>query len=226
MNSLAELEVVGVEGGADAVVEVHASRVGEPEIDLHGRRDSVGCAREPPASYPPRMARPAPDPEVARVAAVLKLRFDDLVERLTDRIADEIDLYGSDAVVARAELRRSVADNFTFMLGQMSTSDDPDLGPPRRTGSRRAQEGAPLPELLRAYRLGFAFLLGGAARRGPRRGRRRRAGADRHRRGDPGPRRRLRHRAHRRLPRGRVATAWSPPTGTGRRWSRPSSPAA
>jgi len=27
-----------------------------------------------------------------------------------------------------------------------------------RTGRRRAQEGAPLPELLRAYRLGFAFL--------------------------------------------------------------------
>jgi len=109
-------------------------------------------------SYSPGVARRAPHPEVARVAATLKLRFDDLVERLTARIAEEIDLYGSDAVVARAELRRSVADNFTFMLGAMSTSDDPDLGPPRRTGRRRAQEGAPLPELLRAYRLGFAFL--------------------------------------------------------------------
>jgi hypothetical protein len=109
-------------------------------------------------SYSPGVARRAPHPEVARVAAALKLRFDDLVERLTARIAEEIDLYGSDAVVARTELRRSVADNFTFMLGAMSTSDDPDLGPPRRTGRRRAQEGAPLPELLRAYRLGFAFL--------------------------------------------------------------------
>ena len=109
-------------------------------------------------SYSPGVARRAPHPEVARVAAALELRFDDLVERLTARIAEEIDLYGSDAVVARAELRRSVADNFTFMLGAMSTSDDPDLGPPRRTGRRRAQEGAPLPELLRAYRLGFAFL--------------------------------------------------------------------
>ena len=109
-------------------------------------------------SYSPGVARRAPHPEVARMAAALELRFDDLVERLTARIAEEIDLYGSDAVVARAELRRSVADNFTFMLGAMSTSDDPDLGPPRRTGRRRAQEGAPLPELLRAYRLGFAFL--------------------------------------------------------------------
>jgi hypothetical protein len=111
-----------------------------------------------PDSYPSDVARRAPHPEVARVAAALKLRFDELVDRLTDRIATEIDLYGSDAVVAPAELRRSVADNFTFMLGQMSTSDPPDLGPPRRTGRRRAQEGVPLPELLRAYRLGFAFL--------------------------------------------------------------------
>jgi hypothetical protein len=92
------------------------------------------------------------------MAEALKLRLDELVERLVDRIAAEIDLYGSDAVVAHAELRRSVGDNFTYMLGAMSTSDDPDLGPPRRTGRRRAQEGVPLPELLRAYRLGFAFL--------------------------------------------------------------------
>ncbi len=109
-------------------------------------------------SYPAEMARAVPDPQVARLAAALKLRFDELVDRLTDRIAAEIDLYGAGAVVPRAELRRSVADNFTFMLGQMSTSDDADLGPPRRTGRRRAQEGVPLPELLRAYRLGFAFL--------------------------------------------------------------------
>jgi PucR C-terminal helix-turn-helix domain/GGDEF-like domain len=111
-----------------------------------------------PASYPAGMARAAPHPEVAALAAALKLRFDELVDRLTERIAAEIDLYKSGAVVAPDELRRSVADNFTFMLGAMSTSDAPDLGPPQRTGRRRAQEGVPLPELLRAYRLGFAFL--------------------------------------------------------------------
>jgi PucR-like helix-turn-helix protein/diguanylate cyclase with GGDEF domain len=111
-----------------------------------------------PDSYAADVAQAAPDPEVAGLAAALKLRFDELVDRLTDRIAAEIGLYGAGAVVTRAELRRSVADNFTFMLGQMSTSDEPDLGPPRRTGRRRAQEGVPLPELLRAYRLGFAFL--------------------------------------------------------------------
>src|SRR6185312_6799047 len=95
-------------------------------------------------SYPAGMARAAPHPEVAALAAALKLRFDELVERLVERIAAQIDLYGSEAVVAPVELRRSVGDNFTFMLGAMSTSDDADLGPPRRTGKRRAQEGVPL----------------------------------------------------------------------------------
>ncbi len=109
-------------------------------------------------SYPRPVGRGVPDPEVARLAGLLSRRFDELVDRLTDRIAAEVDLYRSDAVVPRAELRRSVRDNFEFMLGQMSTSDAPDLSAPRLTGRLRAQEGAPLPEVLRAYRLGFAFL--------------------------------------------------------------------
>ena len=117
------------------------------------------------------MGRGAPDPEVARLAGLLGRRFDELVDRLTDRIAAEVDLYRSDAVVPRAELRRSVRDNFEFMLGQMSISDAPDLSAPRLTGRLRAEEGAPLPEVLRAYRLGFAFLweelLGEARRSGP-----------------------------------------------------------
>jgi PucR C-terminal helix-turn-helix domain/GGDEF-like domain len=95
---------------------------------------------------------------VTRLAAALKLRFDDMVDRLTDRIAAEIDLYESESVVARSDLRRSVEDNFAYMLAGMSTSDAPDLGPPRLTGRLRAQQGVPLPELLRAYRLGFTFL--------------------------------------------------------------------
>ena len=104
------------------------------------------------------MSRGAPDPEVARLAGILDGRFDDLVHRLTDRIGAEIDIYRPGAVVEAAELRRSVRDNFEFMLGQISTSDEPDLSAPRHTGRLRAQQGAPLPEVLRAYRLGFAFL--------------------------------------------------------------------
>ena len=117
------------------------------------------------------MGRGAPDPEVARLAGLLVGRFDDLVDRLTDRIGAEIDIYRPGAVVEAAELRRSVRDNFEFMLGQISTSDEPDLSAPRHTGRLRAQQGAPLPEVLRAYRLGFAFLweelLAEATRCGP-----------------------------------------------------------
>jgi hypothetical protein len=100
------------------------------------------------------VGRGAPDLEVARLAGLLTRRFDELVDRLTARIAAEVDLYRYDAVVPRVELRRSVRDNFEFMLGQMSTSDAPDLSAPRSTGRLRAQRGAPLPEVLRAYRLG------------------------------------------------------------------------
>jgi hypothetical protein len=61
-------------------------------------------------------------------------------------------------VVDPADLRRSVHANITCMLGQMSTDQEPDLSVPRHTGRLRAQQGAPLPEVLRAYRLGFGFL--------------------------------------------------------------------
>ena len=104
------------------------------------------------------MGRGAPDPEVARLAGVLALRFEELVDRLADRISAEIEIYRQGAVVDPGELRRSVGDNFRYMLDQMSTSVAPVLTAPRYTGRLRAQQGAPLPEVLRAYRLGFAFL--------------------------------------------------------------------
>ena len=153
------------------------------------------------------MGRAAPDPEVARLAGVLGQRFDELVDRLTERIAAEIDIYRSGRVVTRAELRRSVRDNFEFMLGQMSTSDEPDLSAPRHTGRLRAQQGAPLPEVLRAYRLGFAFLWEELLGRGPTHRAGAVAGAGRHRRDDLVPLRRVRRRAHRGVPGGRGRSA-------------------
>jgi hypothetical protein len=89
----------------------------------------------------------APDPEVARLAGVLALRFEELVDRLADRISAEIEMYRQGAVVDPGELRRSVTDNFRYMLDQMSTSDAPVLTAPRYTGRLWAQQGAPLPDL-------------------------------------------------------------------------------
>lgn len=69
----------------------------------------------------------APDPEVARLAGVLSERIELLVDRLTELIAGEIDIYSSDAVAEQAELHRSVRDNVEYMICVLSTWDDPDL---------------------------------------------------------------------------------------------------
>ena len=133
-------------------------------------------------------------------------------------------MYGSDAVVAPAELRRSVADNFTFMLGAMSASTIPTSGRRGAPAGRRAHEGVPLPELLRAYRLGFAFLweelLAEARATGDSAVR-----ALTDKAAAPVVFRRLRHRAPPRRTGRPSRIASSPPIGTAPRWSRRWSPA-
>jgi hypothetical protein len=91
------------------------------------------------------------------VAGQLARRLDELTELLAERIAGEIDIYRG-TLVDPAELRRSVRHNLTYLVDQLSTMNEPDLSAPRLTGQRRALQQVPLPEVLRAYRLGFAFL--------------------------------------------------------------------
>lgn len=104
------------------------------------------------------MASHPPDPQVARIAVRLSNRLDALSDALVEVIATEIDLYGDGVLVGRDRLQESVMDNLTYMVNQLTTSDEPDLTAPRRTGKERADQTAPLPEVLRAFRLGFAFL--------------------------------------------------------------------
>jgi hypothetical protein len=104
------------------------------------------------------VARRVPDPSVAHLAERLREKLEPLADEIVALIESEIPLYRTGSVVTRAQLRRSVLHNFTYMLGQLSRAEAPDLAPPRRTGHQRAEQGAPLPEVLRAYRLGFAFL--------------------------------------------------------------------
>ena len=104
------------------------------------------------------MPPPTPDPSVAQLATRLLTRLEPLVDELVDRIAKEIEFYRGGSVVGREELRRSVAHNLTYMLSHLVGTDSPDLSAPSETGRRRAEHGAPLPEILHAYRLGFAFL--------------------------------------------------------------------
>jgi hypothetical protein len=98
------------------------------------------------------------DPLVARVAARLLSRAEPLADEIVELIAREISFYRTGSVVDRDGLARSVLHNCTYILGQLASTEPASLTAPRQTGRERAQQGAPLPEILRAYRLGFGFL--------------------------------------------------------------------
>jgi hypothetical protein len=102
----------------------------------------------------PRRALPA---DVAQLAGALTGRLDEVVERLTSTITSDIPSYRA-GVVDTDEVRVAVRSNLTFMIEALRRSGAPDLSAPRQTGLLRGQLGAPLPELLRAYRIGFAEL--------------------------------------------------------------------
>jgi DNA-directed RNA polymerase specialized sigma24 family protein len=114
------------------------------------------------------MSHSIPDRAVARTAAALLCRLDELTEQLVVRINSDIDFYRIGEVVSRAELNRSVGQNLSYILGQLAGTEPRDLSAPRHTGQLRADAGAPLPEVLRAYRLGFAFVWASLLAESPR----------------------------------------------------------
>lgn len=87
-----------------------------------------------------------------------------LADRLTDLIEAENPGYKQAAVVSRRDLRASCRDNIgrvLELLAEVLAGDEP--GPPetataydaaRATGERRAQQGLPLDDVLRSFRLG------------------------------------------------------------------------
>lgn len=82
-----------------------------------------------------------------------------LTEDVFDAACERIDLYRDGDVVPREDLRRSVERNLRGLIGALA---DPtiqyDLKAPSDTGRRRALQGAPLPEVLRVYRIGYGML--------------------------------------------------------------------
>jgi hypothetical protein len=101
--------------------------------------------------------RVSPDPSVARLAAELLDQIDVLTDDLVGHIVAQIDVYRAETLVDQAELKRSLIANMEHILGQLS-GRPLDFEAPKQIGRRRAAQGMPLPEVLRAYRLGFAFL--------------------------------------------------------------------
>ena len=106
-------------------------------------------------------ARTVPGSDAARVALVDAVadRVPALISEHVDTIVRDIEIYRDDDVVPRAELHRSVHHNITYMVAAIrDPSTAGDLAAPCETGRRRAAQGVPLPEVLRAFRTGFIAL--------------------------------------------------------------------
>lgn len=97
-------------------------------------------------------------PEVAAIAEAVAARLPDLVERVVRRVLAEFEFYGRGDVVSGDDLRASVRGNLASLVGQLTTDQPPDLSPARATGRQRASQGAPLADILHAYRIGFTEL--------------------------------------------------------------------
>ena len=105
------------------------------------------------------MSDPAsPDTVLADIAASLRGRRDSVVDAMADLIVREIEFYRS-AVVSRDDLLKGLRGSVDFLLAHLTTPavQAADVRVPSATGRRRALQGAPLPEVLRVYRLSFAY---------------------------------------------------------------------
>lgn len=85
-------------------------------------------------------------------------RLPTLIEEHVSYMLREIDVYRGD-VVTRDDVRRSVEHNMRFLIAAMRDPAAPrDFAAPLETGRRRARQGVPLPEVLRAYRTGMTAM--------------------------------------------------------------------
>jgi hypothetical protein len=81
-----------------------------------------------------------------------------LVEGHVSYLLREVDVYRGD-VVSREDVRRSVEHGMRSMIAAMRDPGAPrDFSAPRETGRRRARQGVPPAEVLRAYRTGVTVL--------------------------------------------------------------------
>ncbi|TDW86501.1 MULTISPECIES: CdaR family transcriptional regulator [Kribbella] len=97
--------------------------------------------------------------DLADLAAWAESQLPQLAENACTAILARVPFYHGGAVVSVADLRRSVGHNLRFLVSALRAPEEPrDLAAPRDTGRRRAQQSAPLPEVLQAYRICFATL--------------------------------------------------------------------
>ncbi|MFF5336748.1 PucR family transcriptional regulator [Streptomyces sp. NPDC013181] len=102
------------------------------------------------------MSKKEPRLLVAELAGELTPRLDAIAASMSHLTYEKIDFYRS-MVVGPEDLHASMRLNVGHILRHLTdhTSTGVDLVGPTETGRKRALQNAPLPEVLRAYRLGF-----------------------------------------------------------------------
>jgi hypothetical protein len=106
-----------------------------------------------------------PKPQGAVLASALVNRLPALTDELLKRVLERSDIrgkqgdiYGDDSLVPIDDLHQSLQDNLAFVFTNLGRSGSLDLAGPRRTGRRRAEQGAPLAAVQSSYQVGFRFL--------------------------------------------------------------------
>ena len=100
---------------------------------------------------------PVSHPETAAsIVAVVREGLPGVVDRIVARIRAEIPFYAGESVVSPDDLHVAVRDNLGFMLDSLAGPAQANLSAPHATGRTRAAQGAPLAEMLGAYRVGAA----------------------------------------------------------------------
>ena len=94
----------------------------------------------------------------ASISAALRTSLPALTERIVARIRAEIPFYAGQDIVPHDDLHQSVRANIDYILASLTDSAAPNLTAPNATGRARAAQGAPLAEMLTAYRVGVAEL--------------------------------------------------------------------
>ncbi|HWN36058.1 MAG TPA: helix-turn-helix domain-containing protein [Pseudonocardia sp.] len=103
------------------------------------------------------MFTPAPAPALIAAAAALRERVPELCAAIVARIEQSLPLYRDTGTVEGGSLAESVRQNMEYLLTSTLGDAPEDFSASHNTGRRRAQQGVPMAEMLRSYRIGFAL---------------------------------------------------------------------
>ncbi|MFD3401257.1 PucR family transcriptional regulator [Kribbella sp. NPDC058693] len=103
------------------------------------------------------MSGRADEPEIEDLIERLRARGGELIEAMASSIETEIEFYRTGGLVPAEALRASCGANFEFMLESL-IGDGSDPVSARETGRLRAEQGAPLADVMAAYRVGTRYL--------------------------------------------------------------------